>query len=397
MEAIALFGLLFLMLFGINKYHEHNLRIAIAGMLTIAAVKTFGFGFKGHIGLNPLMEHLGHEWVLGANILALIFSFEVLGQYFKASLVPDWLPKILPDNWRGGFFLLLMVATGSAFLDNIASTIIGGTIAKVVFTQITIGYLAGIVACANAGGAWSVIGDTTTTMAWISGVSVLEIAPAIVGSVVNVLFVAFFAGRMQQAISPIQIDPVKNIRIKTEYLWWVVGILSFAAGVNTIVNMSFKEYADSFPWVGAAAFIGVCVSFLPIRSLHFEFDIVGLRHAVGSVSFLLCLVLSASMMPIDQLPIASILSTFWIGVFSGFLDNIPLTKLALSQGGYNWAYLCYAVGTGGSNTWFGSSAGVVASGQFPEAKNIIRWVVEGWFVPAGFLLGYLAMIIVVSW
>jgi Na+/H+ antiporter NhaD/arsenite permease-like protein len=50
-------------------------------------------------------------------------------------------------------------------------------------------------------------------------------------------------------------------------------------------------------------------------------------------------------------------------------DNIPLTALALQQGGYGWGYLAYAVGFGGSMIWFGSSAGVAWSNMFPKARK----------------------------
>ena len=59
----------------------------------------------------------------------------------------------------------------SSFLDNIAAALVGGAMAHQLFRgRVHIGYLAAIVAAANAGGAWSVIGDTTTTMMWIHGV-----------------------------------------------------------------------------------------------------------------------------------------------------------------------------------------------------------------------------------
>ena len=67
----------------------------------------------------------------------------------------------------------------SSFLDNIAAALIGGTMARHVFSgKVHIGYLAAIVAASNAGGAGSVVGDTTTTMMWIAGVSPLDVLEA---------------------------------------------------------------------------------------------------------------------------------------------------------------------------------------------------------------------------
>ena len=65
-----------------------------------------------------------------------------------------------------------MVFVLSSFLDNIAAALIGGTMASSVFRgRVHIGYIAAMVAAANAGGSGSVVGDTTTTMMWIDGVS----------------------------------------------------------------------------------------------------------------------------------------------------------------------------------------------------------------------------------
>jgi hypothetical protein len=78
-------------------------------------------------------------------------------------------------------------------------------------------------------------------------------------------------------------------------------------------------------------------------------------------------------------------------------DNIPLTALALRQGGYDWALLAFAVGYGGSMVWFGSSAGVAITNGFPEGRSVVRWLVRGWFVPVGYIVGFFAMLAVTGW
>ena len=75
----------------------------------------------------------------------------------------------LPEDWKGGFVMLVMVFVISSFLDNIAAALIGGAMAHQLFKgKVHIGYLAAIVAASNAGGSGSVVGDTTTTMMWTS-------------------------------------------------------------------------------------------------------------------------------------------------------------------------------------------------------------------------------------
>jgi Na+/H+ antiporter NhaD/arsenite permease-like protein len=107
--------------------------------------------------------------------------------------------------------------------------------------------------------------------------------------------------------------------------------------------------------------------------------------------------MSASLMPVDALPQPTAFSTLGLGFISAIFDNIPLTKLALAQGGYDWGTLAYAVGVGGSMLWFGSSAGVAVASMHEDARSVGRWLRSGWHVPLAFVLGYAAMIGVVGW
>jgi Na+/H+ antiporter NhaD/arsenite permease-like protein len=122
-----------------------------------------------------------------------------------------------------------------------------------------------------------------------------------------------------------------------------------------------------------------------------------LPDAFKGSMFLLSLVLCASMMPVDQLPKASWETTLGLGFLSAVFDNIPLTALALKQGGYDWGFLAYAVGYGGSMIWFGSSAGVALSNMYPEAKSVGAWLKAGWHVALGYVVGFAAMLLVIGW
>src|SRR4029079_5815950 len=154
------------------------------------------------------------EWVLLANLLGLLLGFALLSKHFEASQVPAWLPKRLPDDWKGAFVLLLMIFVLSSFLDNIAAALIGGPIAGVVFRRkVHIGYLAAIVAASNAGGSGSVVGDTTTTMMWIDGVSPLAVLEAYIAAGVALVLFGIPAALQQQRYSPITRDAGANVRI----------------------------------------------------------------------------------------------------------------------------------------------------------------------------------------
>ncbi len=113
--------------------------------------------------------------------------------------------------------------------------------------------------------------------------------------------------------------------------------------------------------------------------------------------FLLALVTNASFMPVEELQGASWQTAFGLGFLSSVFDNIPLTALALKQGGYDWGFLAYTVGFGGSMIWFGSSAGVAISNMYPEAKSVGLWLRHGWFVVVAYIVGFFVMFAVVGW
>ena len=170
-----LFGLTLL---GVALFHKHTFWVAVTGLTVILAFKLIfdpGFHFMEHMfGDLPMSEQFldkevrQGEWGIILNLLGLLLGFAILSKIFEESKVPEILPNYLPDDWKGPFLLLIFVFIMSAFLDNIAAALIGGTIALVVFrNKVHIGYLAAIVAASNAGGAGSVVGDTTTTMMWI--------------------------------------------------------------------------------------------------------------------------------------------------------------------------------------------------------------------------------------
>jgi Na+/H+ antiporter NhaD/arsenite permease-like protein len=100
---------------------------------------------------------------------------------------------------------------------------------------------------------------------------------------------------------------------------------------------------------------------------------------------------------VDRLPAASWQTALGLGFVSAVFDNIPLTALALKQGGYDWGYLAYAVGFGGSMIWFGSSAGVALANMYPEGKSVGRWVTQGWPVAAAYVVGFFVMLAVLGW
>jgi Na+/H+ antiporter NhaD/arsenite permease-like protein len=387
------FVLFALTLIGVALFHHHTLRVALIGLAAVAAYKLAFTGFKGGPGLGGLGLHLAHEWVILANLLGLLLGFALLSNHFERSKLPEVLPRYLPQGWMGGFALLAMVFVLSSFLDNIAAALIGGTMALGVFRKkVHIGYLAAIVAASNAGGAGSVVGDTTTTMMWIDGVSPLVVLDAYIAASVALVVCGVPAAIQQHRFAPIVRDSGVQHRVDWARIAIVGIILVSAIGANVVANLRFPAVLDKFPVIGAAVWVAILVT-----AAWRQPDWKLLPEAFKGSLFLLSLVTIASMMPVEKLPLASWQSTLSLGFISSVFDNIPLTALALKQGGYDWGMLAFAVGYGGSMIWFGSSAGVAISNLYPEARSVGRWVRHGWHVALAYVLGFFVFLLVAGW
>jgi Na+/H+ antiporter NhaD/arsenite permease-like protein len=382
-----------LTLAGVALFHRHALPIAATGLAAVIAFEWLFTQFPAGAGASGLAAHAGHEWVTLVNLLLLLNGFALVARHFEESGVPAVLPRWLPDDWSGAFALLAIVFVMSSFLDNIAAALIGGAMAHTLFRgRVSIGYVAAIVAASNAGGSGSVIGDTTTTMMWIKGVPPSAVLHAYLAAIPALAVFGIAAARRQQAYSPIVKDPEGGAAVDWVRLALTLLVLAAAIAVNVAVNLRLPAIADRFPFIGATvalALIGTAWLRRPDWSV--------LPAAFRGSLFLLCLVANASLMPVESLPEPSWLTAFGLGFVSAFFDNIPLTALALEQGGYDWGMLAYAVGFGGSMLWFGSSAGVAICSLYPEARSTGRWLREGWLVAVAYVAGFAVLLATLGW
>jgi Na+/H+ antiporter NhaD/arsenite permease-like protein len=390
------FVLFVLVLLGVAFFHHHTLWVALGGaavITTYTGALAPGFHWSGEQvveygrGLDRHFLYEGEHTLL--NLGALLLGFSLLAKYFEHSRVPDNLPRLLPKSslWNG-FVLLALVWFISSFLDNIAAAMIGGVMARSAFKgRVTVGYVAAIVAASNAGGAWSVLGDTTTTMMWIDGVKPEWVARGFLASATALLCFGLLSSAHQNKTQPMELHSFERKPLD----WASLGIVVLILGGAVFANFMF---ADNGPWHGFFAggpWYGVWAAILLAMLVR--------RPAWGEIPgaakgclFLLSLVWCASLMPVEQLPTASWQTAFGLGFVSAVFDNIPLTKLGLEQGGYDWGMLAYTVGFGGSMIWFGSSAGVAISKDFPEARNTGRYLKEGWPVAFAYVVGFFLML-----
>ncbi|MSO84324.1 MAG: citrate transporter, partial [Rhodospirillales bacterium] len=318
----VLFGLT---LAGVAIFHHHTLNVALIGLGAIVLYQLGFTGFKTGPGLGGLALHMAHEWVILANLFGLLMGFALLSRHFEESRIPDAMPDYLPEGWKGGFVLLAGVFVLSSFLDNIAAALIGGAMARHVFRgRVHMGYLAAIVAASNAGGAGSVVGDTTTTMMWISGVSPLSVLDAYVAATAALVVSGIPAAMQQHKHSPILKSAGPAVRVEWARAFIVFFILVVALASNVWANLRAPHLLDLMPVIGIAVWAAILATAL-LRTPDWKI----MPETFKGTIFLLSLVAAASLMPVEKLPLASWQTALGLGFVSAVFDNIPLTALAL--------------------------------------------------------------------
>ena len=201
------FILFALTLLGVALFHHYTLQVALTGLAAIVAYKLIFTGFKFGAGFAGLALHMQHEWVVLANLFLLLMGFALLSRHFEKSRVPDEMPAYLARRLEGRF---CAAGAGVRALElprqyrRRADRRHHG--AARVQRKVHIGYLAAIVAASNAGGSGSVVGDTTTTMMWIDGVSPLVVLEAYVAAVAALVIFGIPAALQQHRHSPIVKD-----------------------------------------------------------------------------------------------------------------------------------------------------------------------------------------------
>lgn len=302
----------------------------------------------------------------------------------------------------------------SAILDNLTTTIVMITILrKIIPNQMErIIFVGMVVICANAGGAWSPIGDVTTTMLWIGGqVSAVNIIKTLfLPSLVSALVPLLVLSRSLKG----DIEESKEIDVVTKN-----GNTMFFSGILGLIFVPiFKAITHLPPYMGIVLSLSI-VWFISERLDSTKDDADQKKDSVRyslsrvdwrSVLFFLGILLMVS--GLESLGILGDLSLLVdninqdfrfgiIGVFSAIIDNVPL--VAASQGMYPldqyptdhkiWEGIAYAAGTGGSMLIIGSAAGVVAMGM---EKIDFMWYFKNisWLALLGFIVGLFAYLLI---
>lgn len=327
------------------------------------------------------------------------------------------LPSLM---WLVGFVTFFL----SAILDNLTTTIVMiSLMRKLLFKQEDRLFFAGIIViAANSGGAWSPIGDVTTTMLWIGGqITTLAIMkmlflPSLISMVIP-LGITAYALRGRAVEAPSIKESVQDRRVTP-----FEQNLMFFMGLGILISVPvFKTVTHLPPFMGILFGLGLLwlVGDLVHRNKDDEVRLtltltqalkrIDMSSMVFFIGILLAVatlehahILASLAMWLDQFVGRQDLIVLIIGLVSAIVDNVPLVAASMAMYSltvyppdhFLWEFLAYCAGTGGSILIIGSAAGVAAMGLekinfFWYVRNISGLALIGYLSGAGvYLLQY---------
>lgn len=318
-----------------------------------------------------------------------------------------------PLMWIIGFLTFFL----SAILDNLTTTIVMVSLLRKLIKDDTERlYFVGIVViAANAGGAWTPIGDVTTTMLWMGGqistghTMLVLILPSLISLLIPLVFISFqLKGRVERAEKIHHTTHVLPRRHQHIIFYSGIGALIFVPVIKSVTHLP--------PFMGIL--FGLAVLWIITEVLHsakddaekHDYTVVSALRRIDTSSilfFLGILVSIAALQATDVLTnLAQVMTAaigndsvivIAIGLLSSVVDNVPL--VAAAKGMYSmvqypmdhyfWQFLAYSAGTGGSILIIGSAAGVAAMGM--EKINFFWYMKKiSWLALLGFFAGAFA-------
>lgn len=371
---------------------EHSIKINKAASALVSAVVcwTLYIMLSGDKELvtHQLSEHLGEISGILFFLLGAMTIVELIDAHDGFSLITDRIQTQNPVRllWLVGIITFFL----SAVLDNLTTTIVMvSMIRKIIGNQQIRLFFAGIVViAANAGGAWSPIGDVTTTMLWIGGqITAINIIlkvfiPSVICLLVPLLIVSRqLKGRIEA--------PAKEENGSDTSDRQRVAVFSIGLGSLLFVPV-FKTVTHLPPFM--AILLGLGIMWILTELIHSgkndeDKDFYSVAHALRKIdtpSILFFLGILVSISALESTGILGALASWLsksvgndsvivtlIGLLSAVVDNVPL--VAAAQGMYPleqyptdhyfWEFLAFTTGTGGSVLIIGSAAGVAAMGM----------------------------------
>ncbi|GAA4269417.1 sodium:proton antiporter NhaD [Hyunsoonleella aestuarii] len=392
-----------------------------------------GHDEKMHLMEETLLHHLGKTSEILVFLLGAMTIVEIIDYFDGFSTIKDFIKTKKKTKILWIFSILAFIL--SAIIDNLTATIVLISILqKIVKDRNTRIWFAGlIIIAANAGGAWSPIGDVTTTMLWI-GKKVTTghlIGYLLLPSFLCMAVPSFIASFLPAFKGDLEMEETVE-KSKSKFSGTMLYL-----GLSAIVFVPiFKVITHLPPYVGMMLSLGVVAIFAEIYSsskfslteidstesdahahhspVHYSLSkielpsilfFLGILMAVAALESLGILFGFATTLQ-DSMPMlgtelnpsepnaVSDLVVLLLGVGSAVIDNVPLVAASLGMFSADidhvlWHFIAYSAGTGGSMLIIGSAAGVVAMGM---EKIDFFWYLKkiSWLALAGFLVGAVA-------
>jgi NhaD family Na+/H+ antiporter len=401
---------------------EHSVRInkAATALITGVVCWTFYILFTENkeTVTDNLLHHLGDLSQILFFLLGAMTIVELIDAHDGFEIITK---KITTKNKKKLLWIIgLLSFFLSAVLDNLTTAIVVISLTRKLIAdkKDRLLFAGAIIISANAGGAWSPIGDVTTTMLWIGGqitaanIIIKLILPSIVCMIVPLLImqlflkgevqtpygqfdepepanhlhrnIVFFAGIGILLLVPVfktitHLPPFMGILLGLGILWIIVEILHSDKDEEDRKNYTVAYALRKIDSPSILFFLGILLAVAALESTGQLYHLAqGLDQKIGNINFIV----------------------LFIGLLSSVIDNVPL--VAASMGMYSlqqypadhyfWEFLAYATGTGGSALIIGSAAGVAVMGI--EKIDFIWYLKRiSWLALIGYLAGALVYIL----
>lgn len=398
---------------------EHPIKINKAATALVTAALCWSLyallSGDSHAASEHLAGHLGEVSGILFFLMGAMTIVELIDAHDGFYLITS---RIKTTSKRKMVWLLAFVTFFlSAVLDNLTTTIVLVSLLRKIIAdkEERLMFSGLVVIAANAGGAWSPIGDVTTTMLWIGGqitagsIIIQTILPSLVSMIVPAALISW---RMKGNLKRADGNEEQSVNFNTNAYQ---RNLVFAVGVFSLLFVPvFKTLTQLPPYMGIL--FGLGVMWMITELIHSGRDeeekgLLSVNHALRKIDTPSVLFFLGILLSIGALQATGILSnlaimmdekignvsviTLSIGLISSIVDNVPL--VAAVQGMYSldqyptdhyfWEFLAYCAGTGGSVLIIGSAAGVAAMGiekiEFFWYLKKISWLaIVGYFAGA---------------
>ncbi len=372
-----------------------------------------------HLINEQLTEHLGELSGILFFLLSAMTIVELIDSHDGFNIITDRITQTNKKKliWIVGFITFFL----SAILDNLTTTIVMISLLRKLIKdeKDRLFFVGTVVIAANAGGAWSPIGDVTTTMLWIGGqitafkIIAKLILPSLFCLIVPLIFISFklkgkvertenihntqrkslphkeqkivlFSGITVLILVPVfktltNLPPYMGILFGLGVLWIITEVLHRSKDEESKHNLSVVQALRKVDTSTILFFLGILIAIAAMQSTGILASLANLMaETIGNIS---TIVIS-------------------IGLLSAVVDNVPL--VAATQGMYDlaqyptdhffWEFLAYCAGTGGSALIIGSAAGVAAMGM---EKITFFWYLKkiSWLALIGFFSGAIIYIL----